>query len=121
VLSLKYARRLGLQPTPLPGGSDTMFFEGPPALTLTQALEQAGGGALILSVLGIHTQDSASGDFSLSAPQTLAIDAGELKGRVRATLSGNLFDMLSSPDLRFVDFEGENLPGLLCPCRLDPR
>ena len=43
----------------------------------------------MLSVLGIHTQDSASGDFSLSAPQVLRIDEGALGGRSRATISGN--------------------------------
>ena len=44
----------------------------------------AGGGsddgALVLSVLGVHTQDSASGDFSLSAPQALRV-SGRRAGR----------------------------------------
>ncbi len=121
VLDLKYARRLGLDPTPLPSDSDSMFFEGSVPLSLQEALEQAVGGALVLSVLGVHTQDSASGDFSLSAPQALAIGANGLAGRVRATISGNLFDLLSDDELRFVRFEGENIPGLLCRCRLDPQ
>jgi PmbA protein len=121
VLDLKYARRLGLDPTPLPSDSDAMFFEGPPPLSLAQALEQAAGGALVLSVLGIHTQDSASGDFSLAAPQALTIGTTGLAGRVRATISGNLFDLLSDDELQFVTFEGENIPGLLWRCRFDPQ
>ncbi len=121
VLDLKYARRLGLDPTPLPSDTDSMFFEGSAPLSVKEALERAVGGALVLSVLGVHTQDSASGDFSLSAPQTLAIDGNGLVGRVRATISGNLFDLLSDDELRFVHFEGENIPGLLCRCRLDPQ
>ncbi len=121
VLDLKYSRRLGLEPTPLPGGADTTFLEGSPRLTLSTALERARGGALVLAVLGVHTQDSASGDFSLSAPQTLVVGDDGLAGRMRGTISGNLFDVLASDRLEFVDFEGEETPGLLFPCRLDPR
>jgi PmbA protein len=121
LVDLKYARRLGLAPTPLPLTMESVVLAGPPRLSLETALEQAAGGALVLSVLGVHTQDSASGDFSLSAPQALAIGAAGLGGRLRATISGNLFATLQSPELRLVAFEGEHTPGLLFPCRLDPR
>jgi hypothetical protein len=40
---------------------------------------------------------------------------------MRATLSGNLFDILSDPVLRRVRFEGESTPGLWVSCRLDPK
>jgi len=121
LLDLKYARRLGLNPTPLPSDSDSMFLEGPPPLSIDAAVTEAGGGALVLSVLGVHTQDSASGDFSLSAPQVLVLGPGGPIGRMRGTISGNLFELLSADTLRFVAFEGENLPGLLFHCRLDPH
>jgi PmbA protein len=121
VLDLKYARRLGLAPTPLPLTMESLRLLGPRPLSLDEALDEASGGALVLSVLGVHTQDGTSGDFSLSAPQTLAIRSGALAGRLRATISGNLFRVLASADLRFVEFEGEHTPGLLFACRLDPR
>jgi PmbA protein len=121
VLDLKYARRLGLAPTPVPYSADTLYLEGPPRLPLARALERADAGALVLSVLGVHTQDSASGDFSLSAPQALRIDGGGLTGRLKATISGNLFDLLRSDTLEMVDFEGEHTPGLAIDCRLDPK
>jgi len=121
LLDLKYARRLGLDPTPLPSDSDTLFLEGPPPLSIDAAVAEAGGGALVLSVLGVHTQDSASGDFSLSAPQVLVLGPDGPIGRMRGTISGNLFELLSADTLRFVAFEGENLPGLLFHCRLDPH
>lgn len=121
LLDLKYSRRLGLPPTPPPLAMDTLFLEGPAPLELEQALERAGGGALVLSVMGIHTQDSGSGDFSLAAPQVLRIDGGRLRGRLRATISGNLFDLLADPGLELVRFEGEHTPGLLVSCRLDPK
>lgn len=121
ILDLKYARRLGLRPTPVPYSSDTLFLEGPEPLSLARALELAAGGALVLSVLGVHTQDTASGDFSLSAPQVLRIGTGGFAGRLKTTISGNLFDLLRSDGLDLVLFEGEHTPGLLVDCRLDPK
>lgn len=121
VLDLKYARRLGMRPTPLPSGSDTLFFEGGEPLSETQAMAQAKDGVLVLSVLGVHTQDSASGDFSLSAPQALALNDGEPVGRLRGTISGNIFELLRSPELRFVAVPGEQIPGLLLHCRFDAQ
>jgi PmbA protein len=120
LLDLKYARRLGLTPTAVPSAMDTLFLEGPAPLAYEQALERAAGGALVLNVLGVHTQDFTSGDFSLSAPQTLAIGTSGIDGRVRGTISGNLFELLKSPDLALVRFPGEHTPGLLCSCRFDP-
>jgi len=116
---LKYARRLGRLPTSIPSAMDTLFLEGAPALSYDQALDAAVGGALVLSVLGVHTQDHTSGDFSLSAPQTLGIGAGRKTGRMRATISGNLFELLQAKELVFVRFPGEHTPGLLTRCRLD--
>jgi PmbA protein len=118
VLDLKYARRLGLRPTASPREYDTLHLEGPDPLPLEDALLEADGGALVLHVLGVHAQDATSGDFSLSAPQALAIEKGRLGGRVRATLSGNLFVALRSEALRLVRFEGYPTPGLVMECRL---
>ena len=66
LLDVKYAHRLGRRPTPLPHSNDTLHFEGATTLELSEALEEATGGAVVYSVLGAHTQDHASGDFSLS-------------------------------------------------------
>jgi len=121
VAGLKYARRLGIPPTPIPYGSDTLFLEGPEPLREREAQARAEGGALVLSVLGVHTLDLASGDFSLSAPQTLRLGAAGPEGRLRGTISGNLFEILRSDSLHLVRFEGEHTPGLLVRCRLDPE
>jgi len=121
VLGLKFARRLKLPPTPIPYASDVLDFGTPTRLDMSAALRRAEGGALVLSALGIHTQDSSNGDFSLSAPQTLSIADGDFAGRMRATISGNLFDLLNDESTAFVDFEGERIPGMLIACRLDPK
>jgi PmbA protein len=119
ILGLKYAKRLGLDPTPIPYGMDTLVLDGPEPLEIDDARGRAGGGALVLGLLGVHTQDPSSGDFSLSAPQSLALGPDGVRGRLRATISGNVFDLLRGDDLRFVRFEGERTPGLLARIRLD--
>ena len=120
LLDLKYARRLGRKPTSFPAAMDTLFFEGEAPIGYEEALALAAGGGIVLSVLGVHTQDFTSGDFSLSAPQTLAVGPNGPAGRFRATISGNLFVLLRSPGMALVRFPGEHAPGLLMQCRLDP-
>ncbi len=120
VLDLKYARRLGLGPTAQPGAFDTLVFAGSASIGLDDALARAAGGALVPSVLGVHTQDAVSGDFSLSAPQALRIGTAGLEGRLRVTISGNLFEILRDEATTFVALDGESTPGLLIRCRLEP-
>jgi len=120
VLDLKYARRLGLEPTAQPYAMDTVRFGGAEQIPNSDALDRAVGGLLVLSVLGIHTQDPTSGDFSLSAQQSLRIGPRGFAGRQRSTISGNLFELLRRDDLVFVAFEGETTPGLLTRCRIHP-
>jgi PmbA protein len=117
VLDVKYSRRMGRPPTPLPVAWDAVVLEGPPVLDEDAA--RASSEATVFSVLGVHTQDFASGDFSLSAPLVLRHRPGGASGRIRGTLAGNLFDVLRSDDLALVRFVGESTPGLRATCRLD--
>lgn len=121
VLDLKYAARLAMAPTPLPYHQDAIVLEGPPVVTADAAFAEAGEGALVLNVLGVHTQDPASGDFSLAVPQALRVLRGALDGKIAGTISGNVFDLLRDPSAKLVTFPGEPAPGLLATCRLDPR
>jgi PmbA protein len=120
VLDRKYAHRLGRAPTPLPSAADTLVLEGPARIPFSEALERAGQGLYVLSLLGLHTQDTTRGDFSLSAPQALAIRGGALAGRRKAVLSGDFLAGLASPDLLLVEVPHFELPGLLLPCRVHP-
>jgi PmbA protein len=120
LLDTKYGRRLGLPPTPAPSAMDTLFLETGGELGEEVAVDAASGGVLVLGVLGVHTQDFTSGDFSLSAPQTLALGASGIEGRLKGTISGNLFEILRDASTALVRFPGEPTPGVLCRCRFDP-
>jgi PmbA protein len=113
IADVKYARRLGIEPTPLPMGMDTLHLEGPERISLAEAYRRAAGGALVLSVLGVHTQDPSSGDFSLSAPQALLLGSAGPADRVRLTIAGNVLGILRDPRTGLVEFEGETTPGIL--------
>jgi PmbA protein len=109
-----------MEPTPLPYGMDALELSLSSSIGEAEAHARAEGGVLILSVLGVHTLDPASGDFSLAAPQALVLGPDGPGGRIRTTISGNVFDVLRGKDLRLVRHEGESTPGLLFRCHLDP-
>jgi PmbA protein len=113
ILDLKYARRLRREPVPGPAGSDSLRLTGPQAISEQEAYSRIGRGVLVLSLLGLHTQDTTRGDFSISAPQTLTVEGGALGSGVKAVLTGNFFEVLRDPELGFVTFEGFRTPGLL--------
>jgi PmbA protein len=114
IVDMKYARRLGMPPSPGPASSDSLRLSGRGGRDEAAAIGSVSRGVLVLSLLGLHTQDSTRGDFSVSAPLTLAIADGELRGAVKAVLAGNFFDVLRDPRLELIAFEGFRMPGLLC-------
>jgi PmbA protein len=113
IVGLKDARRLGMEPTTPPRGMESVVYGGRSARSFRRVLEGLERGALVMSALGLHTQDTASGNYSLTAPQALTIRGGRLVGHAKLTLSGNAFEQLRSPELGFVTFPGYRRPGLL--------
>lgn len=121
ILDLKYAARFGMRPTPGPLGVDSVVLSGHPQIPEQSAREAAQDGLIVCRVLGVHTLDLASGDFSLSSPQSLALGPSGPRGRARVTLSGNLFEALRDPFFCLVDVPGEPRPGILIRCVVAPR
>ncbi len=116
-LDLKYAGITGFAPTP--GGS--LYIElddGGQRQSLEELVKSVDTGLLVYSVLGMHTQDSTSGRFSLSAPRCLVIENGELKGKVKATLSGNFFDNINDSRSRFGWDPYEDNPAMEMTCQV---
>lgn len=114
-LDLKYAGITGLPPTPSGGA----YFEVADAhRPWTELIKEVEHGLLIYSLLGMHTQDTSSGRFSVSAPQTLVIENGELKGKVKATIAGNFFEILNKETTTFGWDEYEDTPALAMNCRV---
>jgi PmbA protein len=111
LVDLKYARRLQMAPNTPPGGEHSVHISGPAEVDAEALVRDISDGVLVLSVLGLHTQDRTSGNYSLSAPQTLLIRDGQVAGKVKATLSGNFLEHLHDPELRLALFAGQHSPG----------
>jgi PmbA protein len=118
ILDLKYAGRFGMEPLPAPPAIESIAFEARERPAESAAYAAIGRGLLVLQVLGLHTQDATSGEFSLPAPLSLAVRSGAVGGHVRAALAGNFLEALRSDDLRLIDFPGYHMPGLQLTARV---
>ena len=57
---------------------------------------------IVLGAMGIHTQNSILGNYSLPSPYAIMVEHGKLVGGVNCVLSGNIFEALVSDDFNFV-------------------
>lgn len=96
-LRVKDAVRWGAKPTALPQGTAGLFLKHQAELPWSEVLQGVEDGVLVLSVLGLHTQEAVSGSYSLSAPHSLRIIKGQIVGRTDVKLMGNFFaDLLAA-------------------------
>lgn len=114
ILNVKYGKKLGLPPTPLPVGGRGFFLEtGSPTLSWDELVKTVERGLIVLSVLGLHTQDSSSGSFSLTADQCLLVENSQIIGKTKAVINGDFLKSLTLKDSHFGKVEGEDNPGYL--------
>ncbi len=112
VLNVKYGKKLGMPPTPLPVGGRGVFLEtGSQILPWNDLIRTVDRGLIVLSVLGLHTQDSSSGNFSLTADQGLLVENGQIIGKTKAVINGDFLKSLTLKDSQFGKVESEDNPG----------
>ncbi len=107
------AFRASLASAPAPGVSNLFIQPGPDPVI---ALLPPGPAVSFSSLMGAHTMDRVSGDFSLGAAGYILQDGERVKPFRNGTVSGNLFDLMSSlaavgDDLKFYGSMGS--PSLL--------
>lgn len=114
ILSVKYGKKIGLPPTPLPAGGRGVFLQtGSKILPWEKLIQTVDRGLIVLSVLGLHTQDSSSGNFSLTADQSLLVENGQIVGKSKAVINGDFINSLTLKDSQFGIVESEDNPGYL--------
>lgn len=112
LLNLKYAKKTGWTPTPVPVGGKGFFLKSKEQIkNWDRLLENTEQGLIIYSVLGLHTQDASSGHFSLSADQCLLIEKGEVVGKVKSIINGDFLSSLPLETSELSQVEGEDNPG----------
>jgi PmbA protein len=110
ILGLKYAQKAGMPPTPVPSGGFFLKTSRPHG-TWDELIKHTEHGMIIYSVLGLHTQDSSSGHFSLTADQCLLVEHGKVVGKVKAVINGDFLGALLQEDSKLGFVEGEDNPG----------
>lgn len=113
ILRMKDSRRWGTKPTGIPNGTSGLYLKSTREAAWEDVLSGIEDGILILSVLGMHTQNSVSGEYSLSAPQSLRILNGKIVGKRDVKLSGNFFKDLASPETQLAKSVIETKPFLV--------
>lgn len=108
------AARGGFKGAPGIGASNFYIERGD--VDLNKMIEAVGDGLFITDLMGVHTIDAVSGDFSLGA-SGMRVEGGELTTPVRGmAISGNILELFSKveavgSDMRFVGSVGA--PSLL--------
>ncbi|NLP42999.1 MAG: PmbA/TldD family protein [Peptococcaceae bacterium] len=115
-LNVKNANRWGLVPTAIPAGASSIILKSAKQVTWQQMLSQIEDGVLVLSVLGIHTQNPVAGNFSLSAPTCIRIRQGKLAGKVSLRINGNIWDVLQSENTAYAQSPLYDEPYMLVEC-----
>lgn len=118
LLDLKHAKRAGMAPTPFPRGGSSLRLAGPTGGfdDLVAAMDR---GLVVYQLLGLHTQDSARGNFSITVAQGLVVEGGKPIGRAKAIIAGNFFDALRA-GFELGAMDGKDVPGLLIQAEVTP-
>ncbi|HEX3045213.1 MAG TPA: metallopeptidase TldD-related protein [Bacillota bacterium] len=112
ILNLKYAKKAGLNPTPIPNGGKGFFLKSASSAgTWEQLISETENALIVYSILGLHTQDSSSGVFSLTADQCLLVKNGKVQGKTKAVINGDFLGSLCQSASKFGFMEGEDNPG----------
>jgi PmbA protein len=81
---------------PVTGCGDVHLLSSKAPMSLDEMIETMGTGFVVHSVMGAHTANPTSGDFSVTSSTVLRIEDGEILGPIKqAGVSGNLFKALS--------------------------
>ncbi|HAI87995.1 MAG TPA: hypothetical protein DCL63_13500 [Firmicutes bacterium] len=124
ILNIKYARRSRMAPTSIPAMG---MPPGHAGLTLgaqnmedwLQLIAGARDTILVDSVLGMHTQDPTTGNYSLAVPDGIVVRDGQFAGAAKVVISGNFFSALSDADTRFGLSGDHPNPGIELACHVE--
>lgn len=113
ILDLKYAGLMELQPTPIPAGKGSIYFYTEEMDCIDQMVGKIKNGIIVFDVLGMHTQDAASGNYSLTAPNCIRVEDGIMKESCKTVITGNFFEALRDPSTVLGEMPFEDSPCLL--------
>lgn len=113
MLDLKYGALMGMTPTPLAAGRGNLTFVAKEMLSWERLIQSMDEGIIVYDILGLHTQDITSGNYSLTAPNCVSVKDGVIQMGCKAVITGNFFEALRHPSTIVGIVPGEAFPCLL--------
>ena len=111
ILNLKYAKRMKMHPTPVPvGGAQGLIIGSKPRKSVDEIYQSLDEALVVHSILGLHTQDYASGKFSLTADQCLLVKEGGIRGKTQTVIAGDFLHSLNREDSIFIHYPPDETP-----------
>ncbi|MBU4501871.1 MAG: hypothetical protein KKA79_04710 [Nanoarchaeota archaeon] len=106
MLGLKYAKKIGMEPTP-PGSLKLEVADKMPYSGMLKGIDY---GLIVYGVLGMHTQDSKTGRYGLAVSEGLLVEDGKVKGTVKdVVIAGNFFDALNDKKTKFAKYRADEI------------
>ncbi len=112
-LNKKDAIRWCTNPTAVPMGACGINIKHTQSTNWMQKIKEIQDGVLVLSVLGLHTQNPVTGSYSLAAPSCLRIGNGILTGRTDIRISGNIWSIMKSKDTAYAFSKSHDHPYII--------
>lgn len=113
VLDLKHSQKLNMEPTTGVTSPHITTYCDKDIKThkLEKFISQCSEAIYIPTFLGLHTQNKATGDYSLPCPYSIYIKDGKMIGSFKTIIVGNIFKELNDK-VEFVKSDLYPLPGL---------
>lgn len=119
-LNTKDAKRWQAAPTAIPIGARGITIKHSNEALWQEKIKQIQDGVLVMSVLGLHTQNPVAGRYSLTAPSSLRIENGTLTGKTDIRINGNIWDVLKSKDTMYLNSSNHSYPYIVTRSSSEP-
>ncbi|SCX81129.1 metallopeptidase TldD-related protein [Alkaliphilus peptidifermentans] len=113
ILDLKYAKKIKRKPTPIPAGKGSIHLYSTVMESYQDTISKIENGIIVCDLLGMHTQDATSGNYSLTAPNCIQVINGQLMGGCKAIISGNFLNALKEEYTKLGKIPMEDVPFIL--------
>ncbi len=106
LLNLKHAKKTGMSPKP----AGELILEVSETMNYNKMVKEIKYGLIAYDVLGMHTQNSKKGDYSIPILESLLVENGEIKGAVKkGTIAGNIFDSLKDEKTKYAKYKEDHI------------
>jgi predicted Zn-dependent protease len=108
ICNLQSAKQLGVQPRALGSLSAAQIQ----AQSFEEFVSSNPKFILLLTLMGVHTQNEVVGNYSLPVPSALYFEDGKVVGAVNCVVTGDFFAKLQDPQTGFVQLAAYQKPSL---------